>query len=357
VKEDPTTIPGSEPSPATRRWPKIVLIVALIVLTLFIGTVYAVRKTYTNNLRAVSTSQEVVHVTIPLGTSSGEIAKLLKEKNLIRSDWAFEWYVRSQEVRNELQAGTYALTPAMSVPDIVRTMIQGKIATDLVTILPGYRLDQVKNDFVKAGFSASEVEEAFQPAQYESHPALVDKPAGISLEGYLYPESFLKTNNTTPKDIIGLSLDEMQKRLTPNLRAGFTQQGLTGHQAVILASIIEREVSKPADRAQVAQVFLKRLREGIRLESDATASYGAILAGAEPSASFDSPYNTYTHDGLPPGPISNAGESSLQAVAAPAASDWLYFVSGDDGNTYFSRTLAEHQDLVRKHCKKLCAPH
>lgn len=117
---------------------------------------------------------------------------------------------------------------------------------------------------------------------------------------------------------------------------------------------MEREVPAGGERAQVAQVFLKRLNMGMKLESDATASYGAILAGQEPSLTYNSPYNTYAHPGLPPGPISNVSETSLAAVAHPATTDWLYFVSGDDGVTYFSKTLAEHEALTAQHCKKLC---
>ena len=136
---------------------------------------------------------------------------------------------------------------------------------------------------------------------------------------------------------------------------------MTTHQAVILASIVEREVSKPEDRAQVAQVFLKRIKMGMKLQSDATASYGAVLNGEDINnmtssqiLNYNSAYNTYLNTGLPPGPISNVSEASLKAVANPAQTDWLYFVSGDDKVTYFSKTLEEHEALVQQHCKTNC---
>ena len=126
------------------------------------------------------------------------------------------------------------------------------------------------------------------------------------------------------------------------------------HQGITLASIIEREASTPEDRSRVAQVFYRRISEGRRLQSDATALYGAALNGAEPSAHYESAYNTYSHDGLPPGPISNVSASSLAAVANPASTDYLYFVAGDDGQTYFSHTLAEHEALTQQHCTRAC---
>lgn len=283
-----------------------------------------------------------------------EIGDILEEKQVIRESWAFEWYVRNSLYRDDLKAGTYAFRPSQGVVEIVGVLAQGEVATDLVTILPGQRIDQVESTLINSGFTPEDVRAALEPKQYRAHPALVDKPDGASLEGYLYPESFQKTAATEPKDIITASLDEMHARLTPALRKQITRQGLTIHEGVILASIVEREVSNLQDRPIVARVFLNRLKTGMKLESDATASYGAILAGVEPSLTFSSPYNTYENKGLPPGPISNADETALAAVARPAKSDYLFFVSGDDGKTYFSNTLEEHEKAVEAHCKRLC---
>jgi len=204
------------------------------------------------------------------------------------------------------------------------------------------------------------VDLALNPNLYQNHPVLADKPAGASLEGYLYPESFQKTAQTTVQDIIKASLDQMQLHLSPEVRAGFAQQGLTIRQGVTLASILEQEIGNqdPAkdleDKKIVAQVFLLRLKQGKNLESDVTVNYGNIRDEQEPGQDFASQYNTYKHAGLPVGPISNVGKNSLMAVAYPAATDYLFFVAGDDHKTYFSRTLQEHQTLVRQHCTKNC---
>lgn len=333
---------------------KILLIGSTILLLAMGGVIFSVRRIYTQNLQPVSAAQRAQQVAIPIGSSAKEIAAILKEAGLIREAWAFEWYVRNHNLRDKMQAGTYSLRPNQSIPEIAAILTQGKVATDTVTILPAQRLDQIRKMLVNSGFNEADVDEALKPEHYSDHPALVDKPEGASLEGYLYPETFHKTATTKPGTIIRLALDETQAQLTPEVRAGIVKQGLTVHQGMILASIIEQEVSDAGDKKTVAQVFLKRLREDMALESDPTAHYGAIIAGAEPTLQFDSPYNTYKHKGLPAGPISNVGSASLRAVANPANSDYLYFVAGDDGKTYFSRSLQDHESLTRQHCKKLC---
>ena len=335
---------------------KISLIIfATIIITFLLGA-FIVRKTYFDNLNPVSASQKTQLVDIPLGSSVNQISAQLKKHGVIKSSWAFEWYVRNNSLRDKLQAGTYYLRPNQSVEEIVKVITQGKVATDLVTVLPGQRIDQVRKTLLNYGYSESDVDKALDPSQYVGHPALVDKPAGASLEGYIYPESFQKTATTTPQTIIKSSLDEMNKVLTPDLKASIIRQGLTVHQGVVLASIIEQEVSDPDDKKVVAQVFLRRLREDMKLQSDPTVIYGAIIAGKKPSLNYDSPHSTYSNLGLPPTPISNVSKSSLEALANPANTNFLFFVAGDDGKTYYSNTLEEHEKLTAEHCKKLCSP-
>lgn len=333
------------------------LLISIVVLlaVVLVGSVIVARKSYLDNLKPLNGSETSQLVTVPTGASAQEIAALLESKQVIRAAWAFEWYVRNSEYRNQLQAGTYALKPSLSVSEIVAIMSQGSIATDLVTILPGKRIDEVRDGLINAGFNAAEVDAALNPALYAGHPALVDKPAEANLEGYLYPESFQRTADTKPDVIVKASLDQMQKYLTSDIRAAIVAQGLTVHQGVILASIVGQEVGKPEDRAKVAQVFLRRMREGIRLESDATTSYGAVLAGEEATSGYSSAYNTYQNKGLTPGPISNVTKSSLEAVAYPASTNFLFFVAGHDCITRFSTTVNEHDALKREHgigCKR-----
>ena len=279
-----------------------------------------------------------------------------RAQKLIKSSWSLELYVYTQRnLANRFQAGSYALSSSSSTKQIVATLTRGDVATRLVTILPGRRIDQVRADFINDGFSPEAVDKALQPGQYSATTAFMFKPDAVqTLEGLLWPDSFQKDSTTDPSQIIRQSLEETARHLSPEVQAGLSAQGLTPYQGLILASMIEKEVSKPSDRAQAAQVFVSRLRDDISLGSDATALYGSIVAGQTANLTYDSPYNTLQRKGLPPTPISSVSDGSLRAVASPAATNWLFFVSGDDGITYFSKTLAEHDALAEKYCHKLC---
>lgn len=337
-----------------RSWLKVGVIVLLSTLVCFAVLALSLRLAYTANLRPASTSSQPVSVTVQTGDTPHTIAKKLQDAELIRSATAFEYYVRFHHASQYLQAGTYELSPSQSVPTIVSQLTHGKVATSLVTILPGQRLDQIRQSLIEQGFSAASVDAALEPTQYENSPIFAGKPAGTSLEGYLYPDSFQRNAETSPKTIIEQSLAEFQKHLTPDITSAFAKEGLTPYQGLIIASIVENEVTKQSDRSQAAQVFLSRLQLGMSLGSDVTAFYGSILAGRGEDVTYDTPYNTRIHTGLPPTPISNVSNSSLTAVAHPAATDWLFFVAGDDGTTYFSKTQAEHEALTAKYCHKLC---
>ena len=333
-----------------------VIKLGIVMLVLLFAAIFFVRHIYYQDLGAVSESDHVSLVTILPNTSTNHIADILKHDELIRNASIFEWYVRGDSIRGtELQAGTYALKPNMSVPEIVDIISKGKVATNLVTILPAQRLDQIRSALIKSGFTAADVDDALKPSNYPNAVALSDIPTGATLEGFLYPDSFQKDANTSPKTIIAESLQEMGDHLTPDIRSSFAKEGLSVYQGITRASIVEQEVSSQPDRAQAAQVFLSRISNGMQLGSDVTAYYGALLAGVSPSTTYDSLYNTLLHSGLPPGPISNVSDSSLQAVAHPANTTWLYFVTGDNGITYFSNTAQEHDAQTAQYCHKLCS--
>jgi UPF0755 protein len=329
------------------------LLVAIFVLAL--AGVVAARHAYDTGLRPVSNSQKTQIFTVESGDSVKIIAVNLEQKHLIRSAWAFQLYVHGKELGDKLQAGTYALSPSASAPQIVDTLTNGKVTTKLVTILPGRRIDQVRADLINDGFDPAAVDKALDPAQYADLPVLSYKPASVnSLEGLLWPESYQKQPDTDPSVIIRESLQAMGQQLTPDLQAAFAAQGLSPYQGLILSSIVIQEVGKASDQPQAAQVFLTRLKSDMMLGSDVTAKYGSIMAGRSPDLTYDSAYNTLLHKGLPPSPVSTVSESSLNATAHPAATSWLYFVAGDDGTTHFSSTLQEHEALTKQYCHKLC---
>ena len=287
------------------------------------------------------------------------IARNLEDKKLIRSAFAFELYAKLHSVGNVLQAGSYKLAPKQSVADIIATFIKGQDSVYNVLIPPGLTLKQladpsVKGSFAAQGFSADEIQQAFAAASYAS-PLLKDKPAGASLEGYIFPETFQVRAGDSLQSVLERSFDELSARLQQDgLVPKFATQGLTLYQALTLASIVQKETSSAASQSQVAQVFLSRLQLGMPLGSDVTFIYAAHQLGITPSPELDSPYNTRIHTGLPPGPIANMNYSALQAVANPASGDYLFFVAGDDGVIHFSRTNAEHDQQVQQYCQKLC---
>lgn len=330
-------------------------ITAAVLLVIGLVAAVGIYQTYDQNLEPVSSDQRSMLVTIEPGSSVEQIAIQLHEQGLIKSPWALRMYALSRGLGSDFQAGSYALAPNAGTRNIVDVMTQGMVDTKLVTIIPGKRIDQVRADLINDGFSPESVDKALDASQYADVPALALKPTNVtSLEGLLWPESFQKDATTDPSDIIRQSLAQTETQLTPEIRQALAAQGLTPYQGLIIASIVEQEVSNDKDRAQAAQVFLKRLKIDMMLGSDVTANYGAIAAGQKASLSYESPYNTLLLKGLPPTPIGAVSLSSVRAVAQPANTDWLYFVAGDDGNTYFSNTLEEHEALAAKHCFKLC---
>jgi UPF0755 protein len=339
----------------SRRLPRRVWGLFLLVIILAIGGAIIAQVTYNKDEKPVSSSQATQLFTVREGSSVKEIATALQKDQLIHSAWAFQLYVHSHNLSDRLQAGTYALSPSQSMSDVASILTHGKVATKLVTILPGLRIDQIKADLINDGFTPTSVNTALDPSQYADLPVLAFKPANENtLEGLLWPDSFEKQADTSPSVIVRESLEEMGQHLTPSLQASFAAEGLSTYQGLTLASIVNQEVSKPTDQTQVAQVFLSRLKANMSLGSDVTAIYGSIVAGHASSLTYDSPYNTLIHTGLPPTPISTVSASALYAAAHPAATSWLYFVAGDNGTTYFSTTLAQHQAQTTQYCHKLC---
>jgi UPF0755 protein len=326
------------------------VIVAIVIACVALSGWYAVQ------LRPVGSSQQTELFVVKKGSTLSQIATELEESKLIRNASAFETYVKLKSIGGDFQAGTYALSPSQSVDSIATTLTKGKVTSVLVTILPGKRIDQIRAELINSGFTPEDVDSALDPDQYSNLPVMALKPSNVmTLEGLLWPDSFQKDQTTKASDIIKQSLVAMGERLTPAVQEQLKARGLTPYQGLVLASIVEQEVSKPSDQTQVAQVFYSRLKQGMTLGSDVTATYGAVSAGLKPTLDYDSPYNTRMHPGLPPTPISTINEGSLNAVISPAKTSWLYFVAGDNGTTYFSKTLKEHEAYTAKYCQELCS--
>ncbi|HET9722038.1 MAG TPA: endolytic transglycosylase MltG [Candidatus Saccharimonadales bacterium] len=343
-----------------RSWPVIAAVVILLLGCGYLG----LRAWYNRNLAAVSSSTQTVYFPVTSGSSVQEIANDLKNAHLIRSASAFETYVRSRQAFASLQAGTYALSPSMSTPQIIDKMVKGEVSRSYLTILPGKTIKQIRQTFKQAGYGDAELDVAFDPSTYPDESVLNSLPPAASLEGFLYPDTFQKDADTPATTIVRESLDEMQKQLTADIVNGFVAQGLTTYQGVTLASIVYKESGNPTYDPAIARVFLNRLASGMALGSDVTAIYGAIKDGVplpdnttqadNIAIAHDSPYNTRIHAGLPPGPIDNMPSEALKSVAHPSNNDYLFFVNGNDCKIHFARTETEHEQNIQKYGAAEC---
>lgn len=305
-------------------------------------------------------SNEAVLVTVESGMTPGQIANLLEEKGLIRNSFVFDIYTRLTSTRNRLQAGVFKLYKRDSLPDIVTSLVDGKAATISVQLLPGDTLTGHKDRLLKLGYSSSEIDIAFN-SDY-SDAIFTEKPSSAGLEGYIYGETYFMPANASVKEILERTFSEFEAVVVDNdLKAKFAKQGLSLYEGITMASIIQREMKSPSgsvpsdDQRQVAQVFYTRLRMGMPLGSDVTYQYIADKLGVARDPKLDNPYNTRKYAGLPPGPISSPGITALLAAANPADGDYLYFLSGDDGITYFAKNDYEHQQNIINHCQQKCS--
>lgn len=316
-----------------------------------IATIVASLAWYAHALSPRTAEQSYAVVTITNGSTTGQIATTLENHGVIRSAFAFRIYAKVHSVTT-LQAGDYRLSSNQAVPAIIKTIANGDVTSVNVTIPPGLRQDQIIALLQKDGYSKQALEAGLEKVR--SQELLKGLPASTQLEGYLFPDTYKISPETTPAELFTTMLNNFQTKVTPQIKQGVAEQGLTLHQAVILASIIQKEASDATIQPTIAQVFLKRFKEGVPLGSDVTYKYAAAQFGAPDSPDSNSPYNTRKVTGLPPTPIANFNLSALQAVAAPAGTDYNYFVAGDDGIIHFSRTLEEHQSFIQKYCHKLC---
>lgn len=286
------------------------------------------------------------------GDGVRKISANLEKDKIISQDITFMLYLKLSGLSSSIKAGEYRLSPSMSPLTIADILTKGKVASKKITIPEGWTIDDIGNYLEKQGV-VKKVDFVAATEKNYSYDFLADKPAGQSLEGYLFPDTYQISATATSEDIVRLMLDTFSQKLTSDIRAAISKSGMNIYETVTLASIVEREVSKPEERKVVAGIFLNRLNTGMALESCATIQY--ILKSNEERFSYvqtrvESLYNTYLHPGLPVGPIGNSGIDSIQAVLFPERTSYLYFFSSN-GTTYYSKTLDEHEAKIAKYLK------
>ncbi len=286
------------------------------------------------------------------GDSLGEVARNLEARGLIRNAFVFNLLARYRELAGSLRVGEYELSAAYSAEQTLDRIVSGKVATFAVSLPEGLTAAEVGERLEAAGLAnAAE----FRASVTTPATAAALGVEGATLEGYLFPETYRLPHRLSADEVAKVMVDQfltVWREIEPMARA----QGLSMREVVTLASIVEKETAAPEERPLIAAVFRNRLERGMRLETDPTVIYGIVNFDGNlrrrDLEDASNPYNTYKIAGLPPGPIANPGAEALRAVVNPADSDYLFFVSKNNGTHTFSKTFSEHQLAVDQYQRR-----
>ncbi len=337
---------GRPPAPPPRRWPWVVGVSVALVVLVVGGTLWWIQR----QVNPSGAPGEEVAVTVSEGMSVGDIGALLADEGVVTSERVFRYYARFRGV-DPVQAGEYTLHRPEAMGQVLAILEAGPNPPDVVplTIPEGLRLDQVADRIgAVEGLSA---DEALRLARSDAVRSAYEPPDVEDLEGFVFPETYFLDPEDDERAVLARAVatfDEVAAGLDLEGRAAAL--GITPFQAVIVASLVEREARVPEERPEIAGVIYNRLARDMPLGIDATVQY--LLAEqkdrlTQADLDIDSPYNTRRYPGLPPGPIASPGRASLEAALAPASHDFLYYVLADaDGHHAFATTLAEHNRNV-----------
>lgn len=326
-----------------RYWLLAIVLVVAIPVAGLIGFDYLL------GAPSASTKKELVVIQPGWGVSAA--SHQLEAQGLVRNGDAFGLWLRMKGWDRSLKAGIYALSPHMGAKGIASMLVEGRAQTERVTVPEGFTIRQIAAmlDEREAGSGERFAMMAGKASYFRKEfPWLKDLPEGASLEGFLFPDTYVVApGGGFEKDLIRMMLARFYQVVEPvyNQRTG--ENGLSMYQTVTMASIVEKEARHPDERPTIAGVFYNRLAQHIPFGSDPTVEYvlqkhqGANGLSLRDVA-VDSPYNTYKYAGLPPGPIANPGLASIQAALSPEKTPYLYFVARGDGSHAFTRTYAEH---------------
>lgn len=326
----------------------VILVIVVILGAAAIGWLW-IRSVVTKPVEHQS-ADRIIAVDQGAGTSA--IVSRLADAGIVQHPLALKAYLRITGQGGSLKAGDYKFPSPISALEAVEKIRRGEVYLERVTIPEGYsRFDIAETLATKTGKATKD--ELLRLMEDQS-PIERIAPQARNLEGYLFPDTYNYNTKTTAEDLIRAMVNRFEEVFTPEWSTRASREGLTVHQVVTLASIIEKEAKVPEERPHMASVFFNRLRLGMPLASDPTFIYAARLAGdydGNPNQPRHreraSPYNTYQVSGLPPGPIASPGRASIEAVLYPDKTDDLYFVlNSPDGRHKFSRTAAEHDAAV-----------
>lgn len=331
---------------------KVISIITIIILGLIAGYIYIQIGPYDKN------SKKEIIVKIPNGSTLTDVSNILKENKVIKNKVLFKAVSKFKPNEHGVKAGKYLLRQSYSNSKVLDILFSGKTYNDgiKVTIPEGSTYKEVIKYLTSKGIGNKEVYEKLinNPKEFYSEFKFLDEKDIISLEGFLYPDTYHFDKNVTEKEVLSTMLKRFEKMYTDKFKREQKERGLTLQQVVNLASIIEKEAVLDEDRPMIASVFYNRLDVDMPLQSDATIQY--IFDERKDRVMYKdlkikSPYNSYINKGLPPTPISNPGVKSIEAVLNPANSDYLYFVATIDGKNNYSKTYEEHLKHVESYKK------
>lgn len=327
------------------------LVIACIALIMFIvlvaGLSYRHLMSWADQAQTMAGQEKLF--TVPPGHGLKQTARALQQQGLISDALRFTILARLEKQDKLLKAGEYFLSTSMTPREILAQMVEGRVHLYRVTVPEGFNLVQIAKAVAAAGLDS---EAAFLAATLDPQIAKDLGIAADTLEGYLFPDTYYFPSGLDSKTIIATMVRQFRIAFKPAWEARAKELGMSVHEVVTLASIIEKETGAPEERPLISSVFHNRLKKGMRLETDPTVIYGI--------SDFDgnlkrnhletyTPYNTYKIKGLPPGPIASPGAAAIEAAIYPAQTDYLYFVSKKDGTHQFSATINEHNAAVRKY--------
>ena len=291
-------------------------------------------------------------VDIPPGSSTKTIGDRLVAAGVVRDLPTYRLSMVLSGQARGLKAGEYRFDQPMTPLEVLGKIARGDVYSIVITFPEGLTIAEMAAIAESHGLGRAS---AFVGAARDRALIRTLDPVAQDLEGYLFPETYRVGRHTDPSALVRLMVGRFERVFSPELRRAAEQHGLSVHQLVVLASLVEKETARADERPIVAAVYLNRFRRGMVLQCDPTIIYALQRDGKytgnlhREDLALDSPYNTYRYAGLPPGPIAAPGRASLEAVSNPADVDYLYFVSRNDGSHEFAATLAEHNRNVQKY--------
>ena len=329
---------------------KIIKVLAIIfLLTIAGGGLYI----YSYGNGPPGTLNEKVIIEIDPGSSFTSISKSLEKNGVLGNERMFYLYAKIKGMQSKAKAGEYMIEPTMSTNEILELLVKGSVINYRITVPEGYNLYQIADILNEKKIIKRE--EFIKKAKDKKLMSKLNIKS-VSFEGYLYPETYFLFKGMKAEEVIKQMVNRFHTVFTDDLKKKSKAKGFTVEEVVTLASVIEKETGNPDERPLISAAFHNRLKKRMRLQSDPTTIYGIFETFDGNLRRKDlrqkTPYNTYRINGLPLGPIANPGIESIKAVLNPAAVDYIYFVSMNNGSHVFAKTLKEHNRNVWKYQKR-----